>query len=173
MTRLQSGGAVAKARNWLAELRRARDTRDKDAFIDLLTAIALAAPALQGAACEIARGFGDEDGDRWEEWAKGFFISRIPKSEVESKVVEVAPPARPGLQRFNRRLGEAPQIEARKIEGEIADGEVADALEAAVAKLGEERKAEPEEEVAPKSGTALLIPSNELLVPVVGAATSD
>ena len=55
-------GAVAKARDWLAELRRARDARDKDAFIDLLTAIALAAPGLQGAACEIARGFGDEDG---------------------------------------------------------------------------------------------------------------
>ena len=54
-------GAVAKARDWLAELRRARDARDKDAFIDLLTAIALAAPALQGAACEITRGFGDEE----------------------------------------------------------------------------------------------------------------
>ena len=67
--------AVAKARDWLAELRRARDARDKDAFIDLLTAIALAAPELQGAACEIARGFGDEE-DQWEEWAKGFFISQ-------------------------------------------------------------------------------------------------
>ena len=43
---------------------------------------------------------------------------------------------------------------------------MAAALEAAVAKLGEERKAEPEPEAAPKSGTALLVPSNELLVPV-------
>jgi hypothetical protein len=65
--------AVAKARDWLPELRQARDARDKDAFIDLLTAIALAAPELQGAACEIARGVGDDE-ERWEKWAKGFFI---------------------------------------------------------------------------------------------------
>ena len=99
--------AVAKARDWLAELRRARDARDKDAFIDLLTAIALAAPELQGAACEIARGFGDEE-DQWEEWAKGFFISPSTQSDVESAVVEVVPEAAAGvLRRFERRIGEA------------------------------------------------------------------
>ena len=86
------------------------------------------------------------------------------QSGGESEVVEVVPePKR--VQRFNRRIGEAPRIEARKVEGEVeGDGEVAEALQSAIAKLGEERRAE--EEAAPKSGTALLVPSNELLVPV-------
>jgi hypothetical protein len=131
-------GAVAKARDWLAELRRARDARDKDAFIDLLTAIALAAPALQGAACEIARGFGDEE-DKWEEWAKGFFISPTPPPEIESEVVEVVPQAVPGvLQRFGRKIGAAKPAAASR--------EVADALQAAIAELAKKAPdAEPEE----------------------------
>ena len=169
---MSKGAEVRVARReWLVELRAARDEGNQPRVADLLTEIAVQAPELQGSACEVVRGNNDAAADQREEWARSFFISATPQSlrattTVTPAVVPASTPVGGGLRRFGRRIGEAPQIEARKIEGEIADGEVADALEAAVAKLGEERKAEPEEEVAPKSGTALLIPSNELLVPV-------
>jgi hypothetical protein len=147
-------------REWLAEFRAARDEGNQPRVADLLTEIAVRAPELQGAACEVVRGNNDAAADQREEWARGFFISLSAQSlrattTVTPTVTPAPTPVGGGLRRFERRIGEAPQIEARKIEGEIADGEVADALEAAVAKLGEERKAEPEEEAAPKSGTAL------------------
>ena len=59
------------------------------------------------------------------------------------------------LRRFERKLGET----------KPAVNEVGEALQAAIAKLPEP-EAEPEGEAEPKSGMALAVPSNELLVPV-------
>ena len=99
------------------------------------------------------------------------------QSGGESKVVEVVPePKR--VQRFNRKIGEAPQIEARKVEGDgEGDGEVADALQSAIAKLGEERRAEPEAgetaEVERRVMLPVVVPpgtaGSEVPLPVVAA----
>lgn len=110
--------AVAKARDWLAELRAARDERDKDKFIDLLTAIALAAPELQGAAGEIARGFGDDE-DQWEEWARGFFISSgiVPKADDAAKLdAAITAKAKLGAEPIRRRKVPPDPSATRKVE---------------------------------------------------------
>ena len=76
-------GAVevrAARREWLVELRAARDEGDQPRVADLLTEIAVQAPELQGAACEVVRGNNDAAADQREEWARGFFISAAPQS---------------------------------------------------------------------------------------------
>ncbi len=67
------------ARSFLGELRAARSESDQKKIADLLSEIALAAPELQGAACEIVRGDDDDGADLREGWAQSFFI--LPKAQ--------------------------------------------------------------------------------------------
>ena len=154
---------VRARREWLVELRAARDEGDQPRVADLLTEIAVQAPELQGAACEVVRGNNDAAADQREEWARGFF-SAATQSRVETTTVTPAATPEPAvvpapmvLRRFERKLGET----------KPAVNEVGEALQAAIAKLPkEEPEAEREGEAEPKSGMALAVPSNELLVPV-------
>jgi Family of unknown function (DUF5906) len=149
----------------LAQLEAAVEAADLRQVRKLYREIAVADPGAEEDCVRIVGGqWGRPEAQDVREAFARKKISPTPPPEVESEVVEVVPQAK-RVQRFNRKIGEAPQIEARKVEGDgEGDGEVAEALQSAIVKLGEERKAE--EEAAPKSGTALLVPSNELLVPV-------
>ena len=78
---MSKGAEVRVAgREWLVELRAARDEGETRRVADLLTEIAVQAPELQGAACEVVRGNNDAAAVKREEWARGFFISGTPQS---------------------------------------------------------------------------------------------
>ena len=131
---------VGPERGWLVELRAARDEGSPAVgrVAELLAEIAVQAPELQGAACEVVRGNNDADAVKREEWARGFFSGATqPRVEdttatPEAEPVVEAEPKR--LPRFNRKIGEP--------KGAKAEGEVGDALQAAMAELTERAKTE-------------------------------
>jgi hypothetical protein len=73
---------VGPERGWLVELRAARDEGPPamGRVAELLAEIAVQAPELQGAACEVVRGINDAGAVKREEWARSFFISAKPQS---------------------------------------------------------------------------------------------
>ena len=92
---------------------------------DLLTEIAVQAPELQGSACEVCGATTMPPRTNEREWARSFFISATPQSlRATTTVTPTVTPVGGGLRRFERRIGEAPQIEARKIKGKIAEEKV-------------------------------------------------
>ena len=146
---MSKGAEVRVAgREWLVELRAARDEGNQPRVADLLTEIAVQAPELQGAACEVVRGNNDAAADQREEWARGFFISATPQSLRATTTVTPAPVGGE-LRRFERRLGGA------KPAANGAEPEVADALQAATAELTERAKPKlPESKPKPKEAKA-------------------
>jgi hypothetical protein len=90
-------------RKLLSDLRAARAESDQQKIVDLLTAIALVAPVLQGAACEIVRGDDDDGADQREKWAEGFFISPEPQPRDEPEPLTVVPKPEPSALVVKRR----------------------------------------------------------------------
>ena len=88
---MSKGAEIRVARReWLVELRAARDEGNQPRVADLLTEIAVQAPELQGSACEVVRGNNDAAADQREEWARGFF-SAATQSRVEITTVTPEP----------------------------------------------------------------------------------
>ena len=141
---MSKGAEVRVARReWLAELRAARDEGETRRVADLLTEIAVQAPELQGAACEVVRGNNDAGAVKREEWARGFFISRTPQLGEEATTTQFAPgPGVVVLQRFGRRIGTKPA----GLEEMVA--ELAERVAEPEADEAKSAEAEPEQEEA-------------------------
>jgi hypothetical protein len=103
----------AEGRELLAKLRAARAESDQGKIVDLPKELALVAPELQGAACEIVRGDDDDGADQRERWAAGFFIYTGPQLEAEPKPLTVVSPA----EVKRRKIPELPKL--RRVEGRV------------------------------------------------------
>ena len=84
----------AAGRELLRELRTARNNGDQEKIVGLLEEIALVAPDLRGAACEIIRGDDDDGADARESWAGSFFIYTVPQLPDEPEPEAVVPPSK-------------------------------------------------------------------------------
>ena len=80
---MTSAAQPKAGRKLLSDLRLARSESDQGKIVELLKQIALVAPELAGAACEIIRGDDDDGAEARESWAEGFFISPEPQPPAE------------------------------------------------------------------------------------------
>jgi hypothetical protein len=126
----------AVGRELLRELRAARNNGDQERIVELLKEIALVAPDLQGAACEIIRGDDDDGADKRESWAAGFFISSEPQPPAELVPLAVVPTSK-ALVVKRRKLPSLPKPDAA-------------AMMAALLKPKAEPEPDPKEEPEPE-----------------------
>jgi hypothetical protein len=144
-------------RKLLSDLRAARAESDQGRIVGLLKEIALVAPELQGAACEIVRGDDDEGADQRESWAAGFFIYTGPQLEDEQEPVAiVSPVVSKSLEVKRRKIPELPKPKSY--------AELKAEFEAENAKAQPEPDPEPKAESKPEPSTALVPVSNDLVV---------
>lgn len=120
---MSKGAEVRVARReWLVELRAARDEGNQPRVADLLTEIAVQAPELQGSACEAVRGNNDAAADQREEWARGFFISLSAQSlRAATTITPTVTPVGGGLQRFQRKIGEVKPAGLEEVVAKLAE----------------------------------------------------
>ena len=100
---------VAKAKDWLAEIRALGGKEDEDKLRTLVISIAETLPDLEGPVCEVVSERGGDDEEArwgWKEWARDFFERTRAKRAAEpvgglklvtaAKPKAVSEPAPPG-----------------------------------------------------------------------------